>query len=212
MHLALLGATGAVGTHVLRLARAEGHTVHALVRPTSAAGRDSGDGLRWRVGDLHDDHALRDLLQGADAVISTLGARTNTADQPAVFADALTRLTAAMSAHGPRRLVAISGAATRLPGDGPQLSRAIVGAILRTVARHVVAAKEAEAAVITATDLAWTLARPPRIVDGEPTGNILVDTTRTPGSRITRGDVARFLLDAATGDAHVGEAPLIASA
>ncbi|MBI4541735.1 MAG: NAD(P)H-binding protein [Gemmatimonadetes bacterium] len=74
MLVALTGATGFVGRHLLdRLLRRE-HEVRALVRRPERAGwlRDRG-GVELVTGDLSDRAALRALLAGAGAVVHLVG-------------------------------------------------------------------------------------------------------------------------------------------
>ena len=69
MKLAVTGATGFVGGHLLDAAVAAGHSVAALAR------RPQGprDGVEWIAGSLDDRAALDRLIEGADAVIHVAG-------------------------------------------------------------------------------------------------------------------------------------------
>lgn len=69
MKLAVTGATGFVGGHLLDAAAASGHSVAALTR------RQQGprDGVEWIAGSLDDRAALDRLVVGADAVIHVAG-------------------------------------------------------------------------------------------------------------------------------------------
>ena len=67
MRVAVTGATGIVGRFVVERLRREGAQVRALVRPTSDR-RGLGP-LDWVVGELTDDLALRQLVEGVDAVV-----------------------------------------------------------------------------------------------------------------------------------------------
>ncbi len=69
MKLALTGATGFVGGHVLELALAGGHGVRALTRRPQPA----RDGVEWVAGSLEDRTALAALVEGTDAVIHVAG-------------------------------------------------------------------------------------------------------------------------------------------
>ena len=72
MRIAVLGATGGTGRHVVATALARGHDVVAVVRQAGVI--DPVPGLRevlW--ADLDDSSALLDAFQGVDAVISALG-------------------------------------------------------------------------------------------------------------------------------------------
>ena len=67
--LALTGATGFVGGHLLRLAREAGHEVRALTR----GARLAEPGIAWIEGALDRPEALAELCAGADAVIHVAG-------------------------------------------------------------------------------------------------------------------------------------------
>ena len=69
MRLAITGATGFVGSHLVDAALTAGHEVAALTR------RDQPprEGVIWIPGDLHDTRALEGLVSGTDAVIHVAG-------------------------------------------------------------------------------------------------------------------------------------------
>jgi len=68
MKVALLGATGFVGSAILGEALSRGHTVTAIARDVAKLPRRSG--LAAQFCDLFDTTALAELLRGHDAVIS----------------------------------------------------------------------------------------------------------------------------------------------
>src|SRR6266581_1503361 len=106
MKLTIFAATGGVGRQVLEQALAAGHDVTAVVRNPSKL----APGVPAVTADMTDPDpaALESAIQGADAVISGLGPRSN-AD--AGIASRGTRaIVAAMKATGVRRLVVISAA------------------------------------------------------------------------------------------------------
>ena len=65
MKLAVTGATGFVGSHLLDRALAAGHEVRALTRREQPA----REGVTWIRGALDDHASLAELCAGADAVI-----------------------------------------------------------------------------------------------------------------------------------------------
>lgn len=82
MRLFITGATGFIGSHVVRLALAQGHEVVALRRPGSAARIPLPTAPAWVDGDLtsliHDDGAA---LEGCDALIHLAAAGVNPTSQ-----------------------------------------------------------------------------------------------------------------------------------
>src|SRR5882757_1122117 len=71
--LAILGATGGIGGHLLNWAVDAGYPVHVLARrPEAVPGRP---GVTVTGGDATDPAAVADVVASADAVLSALGSR-----------------------------------------------------------------------------------------------------------------------------------------
>ncbi len=71
MKVALTGATGFVGSHVLTELQGHGHEVTALVRDAAQADLVVGRGATPVVADLYDQPAVVSLLGGVDGAIHT---------------------------------------------------------------------------------------------------------------------------------------------
>ena len=207
VRLTVFGATGGVGTQLVGQALDSGHAVTAFVREPATLARS--DELVVIVGRLDDYAAVEGAIDGADVILSALGARRNTPDQVTVFSTAMANITRAMQKTGVKRLVAISGAGVIVPGDTVTLSRRLVRFLLRRLAAHIATAKEREYEIVSATDLDWTLVRPPRIVPGPATGRYRVFAGRVPSPRISQGDVAHFMLRCVGSHEWVRKAPIL---
>src|SRR5689334_5440216 len=89
MRVALTGATGFIGSHVLTELHEHGHEVVALIRDDAAAERVAGHGATPTRIDLTDRPAVVSLLSGADAAIHTASPGDATsADLDSAVADA----------------------------------------------------------------------------------------------------------------------------
>jgi uncharacterized protein YbjT (DUF2867 family) len=71
MKVALTGATGFIGSHILTELQEHGHEVNALVRDREQAAIVAARGATPAVVDLHDRAAVVSLLSGADGAIHT---------------------------------------------------------------------------------------------------------------------------------------------
>jgi len=69
MRIAVTGATGFVGSHLIELAVAEGHEVNALTRRP----QEAQAGVSWIEGALDKPEGLAALCKGCDAVIHVAG-------------------------------------------------------------------------------------------------------------------------------------------
>jgi nucleoside-diphosphate-sugar epimerase len=144
MKLAITGGTGFVGSHLIDVALAAGHSVRALTRRE----QPPRDGVEWVSGDLASRDALERLVDEADAVIHVAG--TINAPNAAGFdkgnAQGTLAMLAAATAGGVRRFVHVSSLAAR----EPKLS--LYGA-----------SKAKAEELVHSSGLDWAIVRPPAV-------------------------------------------------
>lgn len=70
MLIAITGATGFVGRHLIQTLLAENHQLRCWYRSESSrAGLPDADGVQWTRGDLADPESSRSLVDGCDALV-----------------------------------------------------------------------------------------------------------------------------------------------
>ena len=113
MLVAVTGATGFVGRHVVQSLLDRGHRVRALTRPTAA--NRLLPAAEPVTGSLVDSTALAALVTGADVVVHLVGiiAERGAATVQAVHVDGTRRLAAVAHQSGVRRFVYMSAAGAR---------------------------------------------------------------------------------------------------
>jgi putative NADH-flavin reductase len=199
MRLLVLGANGKTGTQVIDVALARGHRVTAFVRsPAKVARRHTLLGVLR--GDPRRADELASALPGHDAVISALGVRPPAAFRPHTLVQECAASTvAAMTRTGVRRLVLVS-AAVLFPEKG------LLFALFRRLLKHVARDLGTAEAIVRATSLDWTIARPPRLVEkpGE-TYRSRRDALPAGGFSMSFRALAAFMLDAAEHGSYVHE-------
>jgi putative NADH-flavin reductase len=206
MRVAVLGATGRTGRAVVDELLRRSHEVVALVREPQTAGLPPG--VATVVGDARDPSAVAALVDGAQSVVSALGPRRKDAT---LHREVAHLLVAAMRGAGVRRFVGISGAGIDVPGDAKSLRDRVVSALIQRVGGQAVQDKALEHQVWAASGLDWTLVRPPRLLEGDATGQVEHAASRSPRTtRIRRTDLARFVVDCLEQELYVGAAPLVA--
>ncbi len=207
--LAILGATGRTGRHVLEQALAQEHAVTVLVRdPGKLAQRHAR--LKVIQGDIGAADQVAEAVAGAEAVISVLGPVSNKPVR--LVSQGMDNLVAAMHRHGVRRLIQTAGAGVRDPRDRPTLVHAFFGGLVRLVSPNVLADMEGVVAKVRQSGLAWTVVRVPRLTDGPATGRVRVGfVSKDIGPMLTRADLAEFLLKQVEDETWVGQAPAISN-
>jgi putative NADH-flavin reductase len=107
MKIVLLGATGFVGSALMKEALDRGHTVTAIARHP---GTPAGDRVTVRVGDVYDSSALAVLIAGHEALISAFNPGWK---NPNLYEDqrrGTSAIIAAVKQAGIRRVLWVGGA------------------------------------------------------------------------------------------------------
>jgi putative NADH-flavin reductase len=196
MRIAIFGASGATGLLLTERCLAAGLEVTALLRtPASFPYKDR---VRTIQGSPVDDSpVIAQTLDGTDAVLSALGARSLRKED--ILERAIPRIVAAMQQTGPTRLVAL-GSAGALPtalDKQPAWRRWIVQNIVyNTALKYPVASQISQYRTLSASSLDWTMVMPPMLTNGKARGICRIDGDALPrnGARISRADVADFMM------------------
>ena len=207
MKVIVFGGTGTVGRLVVEEAIDQGHEVTLLTRDRARVGPP-----RTRVhvveGDVFDARAIAPVIAGHDAVVVTLGGGR----KGGVRARGTAAIIEAMRATGVRRLVVQS-----LIGVGDsreQLNffwkRLMFGLLLRgAFADHV-----EQERLTRASGLDWTIVRPGSFTDGPRTGSYRrgFGPQEKTTLKVSRADVAEFVVEQLTDDTWLRQAPSLAYA
>ncbi len=150
--VALTGASGFIGSCLLRQLLAAGWRVRALSRsPQPPAAANHGQALQWLSGSLEDRASLQQLVADAAAVVHCAGAvrGLRAADFEPVNVQGVARLVEAiLECSAPPRLLALSSLAAREPSLSP----------------YAASKRRGEEVLAAAGDhLQWTALRPPAV-------------------------------------------------
>lgn len=203
MKLVVFGATGSIGRRLVAKALAKGHRITAFARRPNALGLVHRN-LTRVAGDVFDEKAVADAVRDQDAVLIALGAGR----KGKVRAAGTRHIVAAMARWGVHRLICQStlGAGDSRPALNFFWKHLMFGFLLRDAyADH-----EAQEAIVTRSDLDWTIARPAAFTDGPATGAYKHGfPANEPGLRlkVSREDVADFLLRQIDDDSYLRQSP-----
>ncbi|VFB00135.1 NAD(P)-dependent oxidoreductase [Nocardia cyriacigeorgica] len=202
MRIAIFGATGTLGRHVLERALRQGHEVTILTRDASRV-PTTNDNLRVLEGDVLDPAAVDGAVAGQEAVLICLG----NGRKGVVRAEGTRTVIEAMRRNGVKRLICQSTLGVGGSRDNLNFlwKYVLFGLVLRPAYNDHVRQEE----YVRASDLDWTIVRPSAFTDGPATGTY---RQGFPGNeaglslKISRADIAEFMLDQLTDRAYLHRA------
>jgi putative NADH-flavin reductase len=157
------------------------------------------------MGELDDIEAMRIGMRGCDAVVCTVGVlerRPNT-----ILSDGTRNLLKVAAEEEIRRVLVVT---TLGLGDTRDQAHPLFRYLVRPVIRHSFADKERQEQAVMRSDLDWTLVRPAALTNGERTGAYRHGQDRSIRGRISRRDVADFLLRQLDDESYVRRAVAVA--
>ncbi len=205
MKLLVFGATGKTGRLVVERALAKHHEVTVLVRDATKLGRE---GVRILVGDARTFDDVRKAVQGQDAVIGTIGGTTPW-KETGLEGATMRNIVQAMKVEGVKRLAAIS-----MMGVGDSKAQAPLFyryVLMPTFLRGTTRDKTAMEREIEASGLDYVIARAPILGGDTATGHVKILPPGKTGHKITRADLAVFLVDQIDSDANLRKAVTVAN-
>ncbi|MGI8412026.1 MAG: NAD(P)-dependent oxidoreductase [Solirubrobacteraceae bacterium] len=194
MRIAVIGATGHTGTHVIEQGLARGHHMKALARrPEAVSLRDAN--LTVARADALDSEQLNQVMAGCEAVISALGVGASRAPT-VIYSQGIANALLAIKANAANKLAVISAAPVGPRAEQPFLERRVAMPVLERVFGATYDDMRRMEALLATSEIDWVSLRPPRLVNKPATGTYRLDATPLPKARsITYADLATALLD-----------------
>jgi putative NADH-flavin reductase len=206
MRLVVFGSTGGTGREIVAQALARGHDVTAFARDPSKLGPPR-ERLFVVKGDVLDAPAVAQAVRGQDAVLSALG--VSGGSPSTLCSQGVRNILEAMRRTGVRRLVCESAY-----GASESRSWGAYARFLRIFIRGIMKDKDRMEEIVRASDADWVIVRPPILTNGPRTGTYRIGEDLRLASwfpKVSRADVADWMLNASEGKARARSAPVIAS-
>jgi putative NADH-flavin reductase len=209
MKITIFGATGKTGQHLVQQALEAGHNVTAFARTPSKLSINHAQ-LSVIEGDIQDEIKVEEAVAGADAVISVLGP-TRGAREYAVT-NGTKHMLAAMKKHNVRRLVISAGAGVGDSKDKPLLMNRVIDIVLRLISPKAVEDMTQVANTVRMSAVEWVIVRVPMLTDDPAGHHIKVGYVgKDMGYRLSRADMAAFMLKQTQDDTYLRQAPVISN-
>ena len=191
MRIVVFGATGGTGHQITAQALEAGHEVVACGRSAEHMEMEH-ERLRKRAVDILEAEAVDAALEGAQAVVVTVGGQSLGEDT--TRSEGTSHVIEAMERRGIERLIVVSSAGV---GDSISQLSAAGKTFVKTVIREPIKDHGRQEQRVRASDLDWTIARPGGLTDegrtedyqADPDGEIRI-------GQISRADLAHFVVSA----------------
>lgn len=208
MKIAVIGATGSVGRQLVGYALDDGHEVTAAIRnPADLA--TAYRRLRIVGCDVRAKSTLELALSGQDVVFCALGDPSRGPTD--LYSTGARNVAAAAAACGVKRIVFLSNYGA-MQEKATDLKSAVLLFLIRRLLSHTIANHAKALDILRAQPIDWIAVRAMPMTNGRYTARYRVVREGLPpgGSKISRADVADFMLKQATSDTYVNAAPSIA--
>ncbi|RCS24423.1 NAD(P)-dependent oxidoreductase [Phyllobacterium salinisoli] len=203
--IALIGATGFVGSQILKEAASRGYSVTAIVRhPEKVEKLDNVTALKT---DILDTGALADALAGHDIVISAYNPGWGNPEIRAIHIKGSQSINEAAKKAGVKRLIVIGGAGSLESASGVQFVD--TPEFPAEWKEGALGARQALNELRTENGLDWTFVSPPfHLEPGKRTGKYRLGADQPVfdgegDSRISTADLAVAILDEAEQGKHI---------
>jgi len=203
MKLVIFGSTGSVGHHLVVQALEQEHLVTAFARNPAKLEIEHAN-LTVVQGDALDSASVEKAVDGQDAVLCSLGAGA----KGAIRSEGTRNIVRAMEKAGVSRFVCLSSLGVGDSRDSLNFfwKHIMFGLLLRRAyADHV-----SQEDHVKESRLDWTIVRPGAFTDGNRTGvyrHGFPSTDKTIKGKISRADVADFMLKQLGDDSYIHQTP-----
>ncbi len=207
MNLFIIGGTRGIGFETVKQARGRNHQVFLLARSPERFAFKQPD-LKIIQGDIRERQSVEQGVGVSDVVIVCIG-HPPTRRPVSVFSEGMKNVLQAMEQYGKRRLITVTGiGAGETRGHGGFFyDRIMHPLLLRTIYED----KNRQEALIEQSDTEWMIVRPGFLTNGPLTRSykIVTDITGVKAGKISRADVAHFILEQVDRPAFIREKPLV---
>ncbi|MCG8326153.1 MAG: NAD(P)H-binding protein [Chitinophagales bacterium] len=198
-NLLILGASGKIGKWVVQLTKERGYNITAVVRSKSSM--DGIDGIKVIQGSVLDKEILEEAIEGQNYVLSCLGIQRKSpnpwsglSSPPNLTESVIKNGLPMMEKNGVERIVVVSAAGV---GDSWNRVNTLLKGIIKTssIAKTYKDFENSEK-LLEQSRIESLAVRPVGLVDEESTNQAKIVEHFSMSSKISRKDVAKWMVDA----------------
>ena len=207
MRIVIFGAAGGTGRDVVEQALAHGHKVTAFDRHPAALTLEHPRLVKVQ-GDIFNTEQVEAAVAGQDAVVCVLGVGPQVT-QP-VCSIGTKHIIEAMQKHGVKRFICQSAfVVSALDGEWREVPWIVPILPFFPKVKAMFADKVRQEQFVRQSNLDWVIVRPAKLTNGPKTGiyKVGVPFSIGPNAKISRADVADFILTQLNDDTYQHQAP-----
>lgn len=202
MKIAIIGASAGIGLQATRLALERGHEIATLSRRVVPL--PDHPNLRRVQGSATNPHDIKTAVEGADAILVTLGVKSPFATT--LFSDSARLLLRVLQETGSSpTLLVLTGFGA---GDSWGYNSLPMKILFTLLLKKVYGDKGEQERLIAGGYSRWEIVRPGRLTNGTMTGRYRALDHLVEGMRVgavSRSDVAQFMVAQAEHPTHLGK-------
>ncbi|MCE7041697.1 NAD(P)-dependent oxidoreductase [Dyadobacter sp. CY312] len=214
--IAVIGGGGRTGKYLVDQLLDRGFQIKLLLRNPEISNQNlplPNPAIQVVEGDVLNYEAVYALIEGCDAVISTVGQRK---DEPLVASQATANILKAMSEtaeseNAAKRYILVAGLNVDTPFDKKGAETLVATEWMKTNFPVIHEDRQKAYEVLQKSDADWTLVRVPYIVFTDELSEIGVSLEDAPGQKISAASIAGFLIDQLSDENYIRKAPFIAN-
>lgn len=201
MKILVFGASGGTGLCIVRQALSRGYAVTAFTRNPPSI-KINHPNLRIIAGNVLDRRAIDAAVKGQDAVLCAIGAPSH--GYTALLSEGTKNIVEVMERRNVRRFVCLSAVGV-LGHDADFFLKHIMIPLFH---KHIFSDRRVQLEEIMRSHLDWIVVRSVNLTDG-PKSKYHATLVRPIGARVSRANVADFMLKQLTSDTFLREIPIV---
>jgi putative NADH-flavin reductase len=205
--IAVLGGGGRTGKYLVNKLIDLGFQIKLLLRKPEEF-QITSPLIEIIKGDATDPEAICNLVQGCQAVISTIGQRPG---EPLVAGKSVANVLEAMNKSEINRFISLAGINIDTPFDKKGKETSLATEWMKANYPEIQVDRQKAYSFLSASELNWTLVRIPFIEFLDTAGELAVNLEDCPSSRINAGILAIFMVDQLSDETYIRKAPFVAS-
>lgn len=203
--IAVLGGGGRTGKYLIAQLIEKGYHINVLLRKPETF-QIKSPLIKIIEGDALDFTAISKLINGCQAVISTIGQRPG---EPLVAEQATENVLRAMTTFGVKRYLLVAGINIDTPFDKKGHKTIIATNWMKSNYPEIQEDRQRAYNLLVDSAINWTLVRVPIIEFDNAQGDVVVHLNDCLGDKINAGNIAKFLIERLFEDSYNNKAPFI---